>query len=332
MQKPFIATISSLALLTLLLAPAHSAVYIWKDVKGVTNFTDDRTKIPDGVRFEVRTYGAPALAAEPSAQGAVTQGEFARQLAAELGLGSNLAEEQAADTLSRVRIGPRLGEWELDAPLTRALLSRLRKLTVGAAQAGTISLAPEEALFAFDSARSLVGVSIRQATGPRASAPAQPGAVPAPVTVYVVPPPPVVYERTILVGGGIVNDPFLLPRVLPPAVLPEPQVIHINNRIINDNRVINKRVVLVRPRQRKLNRPRVVQPVPDRPHARRVALATVPSRRVIRPATVSVRVGGSARTRVVSGRRIVSTRPRARAAAISGRLVTGSASISRAVR
>ncbi len=338
MQRPFIAILSLLALLVVLAAPAHSAVYIWKDAKGVTNFTDDRAKVPEGVQFEVRSYGGSSAAAEPPGQRAVTQGAFARQLAAELSLGPNLTAEHAADALSRVRIGPPLGQWELDAPLTRALLNRLRKLTVGAARAGTISLAPEEALFAFDSATSLVGVSIRQATAPRASAP-QPA--PAPITVYVVPPAPVIYERTILVGGGIVNDPFLLPGVLPPAVRPEPPVIRINNRVINDNRVINKRVVVVRPRQRTRHSSPVVRPPHGKsPYVRGATVVTVPSRRMIRPAAVSVRVGGSAHTRVVrrvvtpigastrrigAGRRVVST---------SSRMVgiTGGRAISRSVR
>jgi hypothetical protein len=51
MQRPFIAILSLLALLVVLAAPAHSAVYIWKDAKGVTNFTDDRAKVPEGVQF-----------------------------------------------------------------------------------------------------------------------------------------------------------------------------------------------------------------------------------------------------------------------------------------
>jgi hypothetical protein len=318
MQRPFIAILSLLALLVVLAAPAHSAVYIWKDAKGVTNFTDDRAKVPDGVRFEVRTYGGSSAAAEPPGQRAVTQGEFARQLAAELGLGPNLTEERAADALSRVRIGPPLGEWELDAPLTRALLNRLRKLTVGAAQAGTISLAPEEALFAFDSATSLVGVSIRQATGPRASAPAQPGAAPAPVTVYMVPPAPVVYERTILVGGGIVNDPFLFPGVVPVAP-PETPAIQSNNRVFIDNRVINKRVVVVPPRQRTRHSSPVVRPPHgESPYARGATVVTVPSRRVVTP------IGASTR-RIGAGGRVVST---------SSRMVgiTGGRAISRSVR
>jgi hypothetical protein len=298
MQRPFIVILS---LLVVLAAPAHSAVYIWKDAKGVTNFTDDRAKVPDGVQFEVRTYGGSSAGAEPPGQRAVTQGEFARQLAAELGLGPNLTAERAADALSRARIGPQLGNWELDAPLTRALLNRLRKLTAGAAQAGTITLTPEQALIAFDSAVSLVGVSIRQAAAPSTSAP-QPAAAPAPV--YVIPPPPVVYERTILVGGGIVNDPFLLPGVLPPAVLPETAAIQINNRVFIDNRVINKRVVVVPPRQRTRHSSPVVRPPHGgSPYVRGTTVVTVPSRRVIRPATVSVRVGGSAHMRVV--RRVV---------------------------
>ncbi len=337
MQRPFIAILSLLALLVVLAAPAHSAVYIWKDAKGVTNFTDDRTKVPEGVQFEVRSYGGSSAAAEPPGQRAVTQGAFAQQLAAELNLGSNLTAERATDALSRVRIGPPLGQWELDASLTRTLLNRLRKLTVGAAQAGTIPLVPEEALFAFDSATSLVGVSIRQATAPRASAP-QPA--PAPVTVYVVPPAPVVYERTILVGGGIVNDPFLFPGVVPVAP-PETPVIQINNRVFIDNRVINKRVVVVPPRQRTRHSSPVVRPPHGKsPYVRGATVVTVPSRRVIRPATVSVRVGRSAHTRVVrrvvtpigastrrigAGRRVVST---------SSRMVgiTGGRAISRSVR
>ncbi|WDT81860.1 MAG: hypothetical protein MPW14_09145 [Candidatus Manganitrophus sp.] len=66
----------------------------------------------------------------------MTQGAFAVQLVRELGLEEDADPEEAADLLTRIRVTPRLGRWELSAPITPALVSRLRTLTVSAAQRG----------------------------------------------------------------------------------------------------------------------------------------------------------------------------------------------------
>lgn len=237
---------SLLLLLAIMVGPTHAAIYVWKDANGVTNFTDNPGTIPGGVKVEVRSYGAPEPVTEASRPPeVVTQGEFAVRLATELGLGEGLTPVQAADLLSRMRIAPRLGNWELDAPLRQGLLSRLRKLTVAAAIAGRIPIEPEEALFAFDSATALVGISLPEVATEDAPELSRRVAEEPPLPVYVAPAPStIIHERVIYLGGDVVPVHDAL--------------IHPHKVVINvDNRVINKRVVHSRPvRKRGAKQPR----------------------------------------------------------------------------
>ncbi len=167
---------SLLVLLTMTAGPAYATIYVWKDAKGVNNATDDPRNIPGGVRVRTLSYDAVTPAREhvlPSvdeseawvpASGAktsehVSQGEFAVLLAAELGLGDGLSPQAAANTLSDVLIAPRLGRWDLNAPMTQGLLDRLGNLTLAAANARRIPIGLDEARFAFDGATALAGIS-----------------------------------------------------------------------------------------------------------------------------------------------------------------------------
>jgi hypothetical protein len=235
-------TAALVAFLTGLTGPAGAAVYAWKGDNGVMTFSDDPTKAPPGVKVEVRDYGtgtATQTASERSPN-AVTQGEFALQLAIELGLAKQgLGAEQAAQTLARLHIAPPLGRWDLDQPLTKELLQRLRKLTAAAAVGGTIALTPQEALYAFDTAADLVGVAIRERPVPEA----QPGSVPVtaeqvPTTVYVVPSAPSTVEERVIFVGGCCTDGLLVPGQIP---------IVVNKKIINVQKVIINRQVPPRP-------------------------------------------------------------------------------------
>lgn len=218
MLKPFLILALFLALLLVVAGTAQSTIYMWTDATGVRNVTDEPGSIPSGVRVqaieanldEVRTSAAevptPVIEPlEPLPGDVVTQAEFAVQLAAELGLGAGLSPETAANRLSDVRIAPRLADWELDAPVTPALLDRFRKLTVGAAAAGRIPMGPEEARFAFDSATALAGVS--------GYAPTLVVPEPTPYIVEEVPvpvhvAPPIVHESVIFFGAHFGHGGF----------------------------------------------------------------------------------------------------------------------------
>ncbi len=186
------------ALLSMMVSPAYSTIYVWKDANGVNNATDDPRRIPSGVRVRTLSYDAVTPAkketlasvnetetwiptTEAKTSDHVSQGEFAALLAAELGLGDGLSSQAAADVLSGALIGPRLGKWELNAPMTQGLLDRLGNLTLAAARAGRIPIGLDEARFAFDSATALAGISGHFAEAP----------------IYVN--PPVVRERIIVV-------------------------------------------------------------------------------------------------------------------------------------
>ena len=187
------------ALLSMMVSPAYATIYVWKDANGVNNATDDPRNIPSGVRVQTLSYDAVTPSnketsasvnesetwvptAEAKTSDHVSQGEFAVLLAAELGLGDGLSPQAAAEVLSAdALIAPRLGKWDLDAPMTQGLLDRLGNLTLAAARAERIPIGPDEARFAFDSATALAGISGHFAEAP----------------TYVN--PPVVRERIIVV-------------------------------------------------------------------------------------------------------------------------------------
>ena len=171
---------SSLVLLVVLLSmmasSAYATIYAWKDANGVNNATDDPRNIPSGVQVRTLSYDAltpvkkETLASvnesetwipttDATTGDHVSQGEFAVLLAAELNLGDGLSLQEAADVLSDVLIAPRLGNWDLNAPMIQGLLDRLGNLTLAAAKAGRIPIGLDEARFAFDSATALAGIS-----------------------------------------------------------------------------------------------------------------------------------------------------------------------------
>ncbi len=110
-----------------------TTLYTWRSADGSIMFTDSPRGAPPDVQVRVwaevesvpwpptppvtpESESTPApvppvLLAETTQP--VTQGEFAVQLAEELALGEHSDEDEAADLLSRIRIAPRLGRWEL---------------------------------------------------------------------------------------------------------------------------------------------------------------------------------------------------------------------------
>ncbi|NOY84628.1 MAG: hypothetical protein GXO96_07380, partial [Nitrospirae bacterium] len=156
---------------------------------GVLAFSDDPTLAPKGVKAEVwslsseqnisiirRTKRLGKLPPEivPTKRveedrlqisiPVVSQGAFAVQLVRELGLAQNISYEEAAETLSEIRISPTLGDWALDRAMTPTLTTRLRTLSVSATQMGWLLITPEQALLAFDTAAALTGLPIPQIT------------------------------------------------------------------------------------------------------------------------------------------------------------------------
>lgn len=184
MHKPLPSLFVLLALLlTMTVSPAYSTIYVWKDANGVNNATDDPRRIPSGVQVRTLSYDAVTPAktetlasvnesetwiptTEAKTSDHVSQGEFAVLLAAELGLGDGLGPQEAAEVLADALIAPRLGNWDLNAPMTQGLLDRLGSLTLAAARAGRIPITPDEARFAFDSATALAGISGHFAEAP----------------------------------------------------------------------------------------------------------------------------------------------------------------------
>ncbi|MFQ5936274.1 MAG: DUF4124 domain-containing protein [Acidiferrobacterales bacterium] len=228
MQRSIFLATTLLPLLALSSAFADSTVYAWRDKNGTMTFTDNRALAPKDTKVEVRSYITESA---PTATGrVVAQRAFAQRLASELGLGDNLTAEEAADALVKIGIAPRLGRWNLDEPMTRALMNRLRTLTVGAAVSGKIPLQPEQALIAFDSTAALTGIRIRE-TEPVPTAPAPQPARQAAVPIYIVPTVPVVVSEPVILGGGAIADPFLTGAL--PTIVVDQQIVNINKNVVN---------------------------------------------------------------------------------------------------
>lgn len=174
--------------------PASAATfYTWHESDGSVMFTDSPKGAPPG----------PPVSAGPGTQ-PVTQGEFAVQLAEELGLSDDSDARAAADILSQVRIAPQLGRWNLDDPLTPELTYRLRRLTAAAAEAGWITVTPEQGLLAFDAAAALLGVTVPPDADTWDQASRNFTVADSPPLIYEVAPPPDLYPYyvwTPLAGG-----------------------------------------------------------------------------------------------------------------------------------
>jgi hypothetical protein len=191
------------------LSASATTLYIWRNADGSFVFTDDPKGAPPNVQVRVwpeRNVSPAQPTPEPAPDAIVavppseespdvaTQGEFVVRLVEELGLEDRANPDQAKDILTKVRIAPRLGRWDLDQPMTSELTLRLRSLTVAAAAEGWMTLTPEEGLLAFDTTAALLGVTIPE-TGEldHSSGEASSAIDDVPPFVYVAPPPPEVY-------------------------------------------------------------------------------------------------------------------------------------------
>ena len=207
-------TVLAISLVVFIAGHANSDVYTWKDKSGALVFSDDPTLAPESVKAEIWSVAsskqkvtivrqteeglkspseiAPSYEEDehqvetPIRE--VSQGAFVVQLTRELGLGQNLSPEAAAKTLSDIRISPPLGEWALNNAMTPTLTTRLRALTVSAPQMGWISITPEQALLAFDTAAALKGLTI-PLTLETENRDASETVISVPPLVYISPPP-----------------------------------------------------------------------------------------------------------------------------------------------
>ncbi len=238
----------SVLVFILISAPAHSAstLYMWQDASGAISISDNPANAPSDAHLKVMSvYSNPQTVSEtdstetvtpqvpePSPR-IVTQGEFAIQLVEELGLGDEPTAEDAADILTNVLISPRLGQWELDQPMTPELAVRLRELTVAAAEMGRITLSPEQVLLAFDTTAAQLGLTIPETIGSEETSESPYPIAETPALVSVESPPPDIYPYYIWVpvAGGFWWNDFLFPGFF---------VLNVNQVFLNDHRFFFK--------------------------------------------------------------------------------------------
>ena len=200
--------ILSALLLALMSNPARSetTVYSWQDESGALSFSDNPANAPSDALMDILSHGeeiqtvsetesTQIVAPQPPEPVLmiVTQGEFAVRLVEELGLAEEPTADEAADILVSARISPKLGQWDLDQPMSPELTVRLRKLTVAAADRGWITLTPEQSLLAFDTASALMGLTIPVTTDVKETSYAPVPIAETPPLVYVETPPPAIY-------------------------------------------------------------------------------------------------------------------------------------------
>lgn len=210
--------IYAVLLLVFVAGHANSGIYTWKNENGVLVFSDNPNLAPKGIKAKIwrvtssrqneTSIRQPGEAGKQASEiisknkgeqprrpqtpmPAVSQGAFAVQLTRELGLGQNLSPEDAAKILLDIRIAPPLGKWLLNSNITPALTTRLRTLTVSATQMGWMSITPEQALLAFDTAAALMGLPIPLSPEPRNGKVSEP-VLKVPPLVYISPPPPLI--------------------------------------------------------------------------------------------------------------------------------------------
>ncbi len=218
-------------LLLIFASPASATVYKWADDRGVTNFTDDYSKVPRNYRNQVEEVsmpktGSPTLSQAPPekmgvgansgesagqpppiAQTLVREGDFAMKLAEALKLGQAKNEAEAESTLASAGIAPKNG-WIADYPVTPDIVGELENAVGTAADSGKLRMEKVEALKAFRTAAVELQLPIiaeipneyTESSSPTASQYAEPSAIDnyyetegPPVVTYYTPPPDYYY-------------------------------------------------------------------------------------------------------------------------------------------
>jgi len=159
-------------MILLVTSPASASVYKWVDDRGVTNYTEDISKVPTGYRDRVEEVniaitrpstpsktspeyikgsvplGKTSKQAPPISQPLVREGDFAIKLVESLKMGRVESEAEAESMLSSVGIAPQNG-WIADYPVTPDIIGELEKAIGEAADAGRLGMEKNEALKAF---------------------------------------------------------------------------------------------------------------------------------------------------------------------------------------
>lgn len=151
-------------------------IYGWVDERGVHNFVDDPSSIPDRFRRQARrmtvsnppsaTQTPPVPSAEPRSSREVerapplyTQGSVAVALAERLALAHPATPLQAANALLERGILPPVG-WMLDDPITPEWMADLARSLLAASFAGRLLQTPEIALRTLEAVAAERGVAM----------------------------------------------------------------------------------------------------------------------------------------------------------------------------
>jgi len=161
-----------------LISPAEvwADIYGWVDERGVQNFVDDPTTIPDRFRGQARriTVSNPPSAtqtsrmskAEPQscrevepAPAPYTQGSVAVALAERLALAHRPTPLQAVNALLERGILPPAG-WMLDEPIDPGWMADLARSLLAASSAGRLLQTPESALRTLEGVAAERGIAV----------------------------------------------------------------------------------------------------------------------------------------------------------------------------
>jgi len=163
---------------------AWATIYRWVDEKGVTNFTDDYSKVPPAYRNKAEQVSIPktgrsvpsqtppgnmtvsaqpreaARVAPPIAQPLIREGDFAVKLAEALKIGQAKGEAEAESMLATAGITPKNG-WIADYPVTPDIVGELQNAVGSAVDSGKLGMNRDEAAKAVQDLASQQGLPIK---------------------------------------------------------------------------------------------------------------------------------------------------------------------------
>ena len=163
---------------------AWATIYKWVDERGVTNFTDDYSKISPTYRDKVEKVNTgkvgPSTASQtppgkmvvtvepreagrdapPIAQTLVREGDFAVKLAEILKIGQAKNEAEAESMLATVGVAPKNG-WIADYPVTPDIIGELQSAIGGAVDSRKLGINRDEAVKALQDLAAQQGLPVR---------------------------------------------------------------------------------------------------------------------------------------------------------------------------
>jgi len=163
---------------------AWATIYRWVDEKGVTNFTDDYSKVPPAYRNKAEQVSIPktgrsvssqtppgkmavsvepreaARDAPPIAQPLIREGDFAVKLAEALKIGQAKGEAEAESMLATAGIAPKNG-WIADYPVTPDIIGELQNAVGSALDSGKLGMNRDEAAKAIQDLASQQGLPVK---------------------------------------------------------------------------------------------------------------------------------------------------------------------------